>query len=55
MLDIGDGPTVSIGVARGRGTLDMLFAGADAALHRAKRAGRDRVEVQHRETEPADG
>lgn len=55
MLDVGDGPTVSIGVARGRGTLDMLFADADAALYRAKRAGRDRVEVQHREAEPADG
>jgi two-component system cell cycle response regulator len=55
MLDIGDGPTVSIGVARGRGTLDMLFADADAALYRAKRAGWDRVEVQHREAEPADG
>lgn len=38
-------PTVSIGVAAGPTTLDQLFAEADAALYRAKRRGRNRVEV----------
>jgi len=45
MLGIGSGPTVSIGVARGPGDLESLFADADAALYRAKRSGRNRVEV----------
>lgn len=38
-------PTVSIGVAAGRGELDRLFAAADVALYAAKRSGRNRVEV----------
>jgi two-component system, cell cycle response regulator len=37
-------PTVSIGVASGRGTLEHLFAAADTALYLAKRNGRNRVE-----------
>lgn len=37
-------PTVSIGVASGRGTLEELFATADTALYLAKRNGRNRVE-----------
>ena len=40
-------PTVSIGVAGGPAELDQLFAAADIALYRAKRAGRNRVEVDH--------
>ncbi|GLZ41798.1 GGDEF domain-containing protein [Actinokineospora sp. NBRC 105648] len=43
-------PTVSIGVATGQDTLERLFANADAALYRAKRRGRNRVEV-HGSTE----
>lgn len=38
-------PTVSIGVAAGPTQLDQLFTAADVALYRAKRAGRNRVEV----------
>ncbi|PPK70399.1 GGDEF domain-containing protein [Actinokineospora auranticolor] len=38
-------PTVSVGVATGDNTLERLFANADAALYRAKRHGRNRVEV----------
>jgi two-component system cell cycle response regulator len=38
-------PTVSIGVAAGPARLEHLFAAADIALYRAKRAGRNRVEV----------
>ena len=38
-------PTVSIGVAGGPAKLDHLFAAADIALYRAKRAGRNRVEI----------
>ncbi|MFB9565923.1 diguanylate cyclase [Saccharopolyspora hordei] len=38
-------PTVSIGVAAGPATLEHLFAAADIALYRAKRAGRNRVEI----------
>ncbi|MBW4719074.1 diguanylate cyclase [Saccharothrix obliqua] len=39
-------PTVSIGVAAGATRLDQLFAAADLALYRAKRHGRNRVEVE---------
>lgn len=38
-------PTVSVGVATGVAKLDQLFAAADVALYRAKRHGRNRVEV----------
>ncbi|WP_229786463.1 MULTISPECIES: GGDEF domain-containing protein [Actinokineospora] len=38
-------PTVSIGVATGPHSLEKLFANADIALYRAKRRGRNRVEV----------
>lgn len=38
-------PTVSIGVAAGPANLEHLFAAADIALYRAKRAGRNRVEI----------
>jgi two-component system, cell cycle response regulator len=38
-------PTVSVGVATGPHTLEKLFANADIALYRAKRRGRNRVEV----------
>ena len=38
-------PTVSIGVAAGPAQLNHLFAAADIALYRAKRAGRNRVEI----------
>ncbi|MER5391336.1 GGDEF domain-containing protein [Saccharopolyspora sp. NPDC002686] len=41
-------PTVSIGVAAGPASLDSLFAAADIALYRAKRAGRNRVEIDTR-------
>ena len=41
-------PTVSVGVASGGSDLDVLFTQADAALYRAKRLGRNRVEI-HRE------
>lgn len=39
--------TVSIGIAGGRASipLDVLIAAADAALYRAKRAGRNRIET----------
>ncbi|ALG06428.1 diguanylate cyclase [Kibdelosporangium phytohabitans] len=37
-------PTVSVGVASGRGSLEHLFAAADTALYLAKRNGRNRVE-----------
>lgn len=40
-------PTVSIGVATGKPDLDVLFTQADAALYRAKRSGRNRVEFHH--------
>ncbi|SFS55489.1 GGDEF domain-containing protein [Saccharopolyspora flava] len=39
-------PTVSIGVAAGPSDLDQLFASADIALYKAKRAGRNRVETE---------
>ncbi|MDI2031947.1 diguanylate cyclase [Saccharopolyspora sp. TS4A08] len=42
-------PTVSIGVAAGPNDLDQLFASADIALYKAKRAGRNRVETESRE------
>ncbi|QQQ77032.1 GGDEF domain-containing protein [Saccharothrix sp. 6-C] len=45
-------PTVSIGVAAGPATLDHLFAAADMALYRAKRHGRNRVEVEPHLTTP---
>lgn len=38
-------PTVSIGVATGSCDFDALFSLADAAMYRAKRLGRNRVEV----------
>ncbi|PKW14166.1 GGDEF domain-containing protein [Saccharopolyspora spinosa] len=38
-------PTVSIGVAAGPANLEHLFAAADIALYRAKRAGRNRWEI----------
>jgi two-component system, cell cycle response regulator len=38
-------PTVSIGVAAGPARLEHLFTAADIALYRAKRAGRNRVEI----------
>lgn len=42
-------PTVSIGVAAGPAQLDKLFAAADIALYKAKRAGRNRVEINRAE------
>lgn len=42
-------PTVSIGVAAGPAQLDQLFAAADIALYRAKRSGRNRVEIERSE------
>jgi diguanylate cyclase (GGDEF)-like protein len=45
VLGTARGPTVSIGVAAGSAKLDRLFAAADIALYRAKRRGRNRVEV----------
>ena len=38
-------PTVSIGVAAGPAKLEHLFSAADIALYRAKRMGRNRVEI----------
>jgi diguanylate cyclase (GGDEF)-like protein len=38
-------PTVSVGVATGSGDLDGLFTLADSAMYRAKRLGRNRVEL----------
>lgn len=46
VLGITRRPTVSIGVAAGPAKLDQLFAAADMALYRAKRLGRNRVEVE---------
>ncbi|WP_158842528.1 GGDEF domain-containing protein [Saccharothrix deserti] len=46
MLGTTQRPTVSIGVAAGPAKLDKLFAAADMALYRAKRHGRNRVEVE---------
>ncbi|NUT47446.1 MAG: diguanylate cyclase [Saccharothrix sp.] len=46
-------PTVSIGVATGPANLDHLFAAADMALYRAKRLGRNRVEVEPHPPAPA--
>ncbi|MEB3366186.1 GGDEF domain-containing protein [Saccharopolyspora mangrovi] len=43
-------PTVSIGVAAGPNDLDQLFAAADIALYKAKRAGRNRVETDGEQT-----
>ena len=45
MLGTARRPTVSMGVAGGPAKLDQLFAAADIALYRAKRQGRNRVEV----------
>jgi diguanylate cyclase (GGDEF)-like protein/PAS domain S-box-containing protein len=39
------GVTVSIGVASGGGSIDDIMERADQALYRAKRAGRNRVEI----------
>lgn len=39
--------TVSIGVATASAELETLLAGADHALYRAKRSGRNRVETEH--------
>ncbi|WP_447005517.1 diguanylate cyclase [Saccharothrix isguenensis] len=47
-------PTVSIGVAAGPAKLDQLFAAADMALYRAKRQGRNRVEVEPHVDVPAE-
>ena len=47
--ELGPGGTVSLGVAEWRegDTANTLLARADAALYRAKAAGRDRVELAH--------
>ncbi|GAA4884739.1 GGDEF domain-containing protein [Saccharopolyspora cebuensis] len=45
-------PTVSIGVAGGPRELKHLFAAADIALYRAKRGGRDRVEIDTSTSQP---
>ncbi|WP_246154621.1 tetratricopeptide repeat-containing diguanylate cyclase [Saccharopolyspora hirsuta] len=39
-------PTISVGVAAGPTDFGPLFADADRALYRAKRAGRNRIEVE---------
>ncbi|RRO15771.1 diguanylate cyclase [Saccharopolyspora rhizosphaerae] len=46
-------PTVSIGVAAGPNDLEQLFASADIALYKAKRAGRNRVETDGEEIDPS--
>lgn len=46
------GPTVSVGVATGTPDLDVLFTLADAALYRAKRLGRNRIEVHSEPRQP---
>ncbi|HVK21358.1 MAG TPA: diguanylate cyclase [Actinokineospora sp.] len=46
-------PTVSVGVASGSDTLEKLFANADVALYRAKRHGRNRVEVHAHDDRPS--
>jgi two-component system, cell cycle response regulator len=37
--------TISVGVALGRDNMDTVLRAADAALYRAKRGGRNRVEL----------
>jgi diguanylate cyclase (GGDEF)-like protein len=41
-------PTLSVGVAAGNASFEQLFTAADQALYRAKRHGRNRVEVHPR-------
>lgn len=44
--DLQISPTLSIGIAEGRNSLERLLERADEAVYRAKRNGRDRVEFQ---------